>query len=151
MAGRQAGMQAGDTIRSFAMRLNQVTLPCIDYAASVAWWQRFGLTLIVESPPRYARFECPVLDGEEPATLSIHLVEAPLTSEWPAVYFEVKDVFIEVGGRCMNGIHPLGEPERQEWRWTEAWFRDPAGNRVCLYTAGQNRRFPPWRLGVQAE
>jgi 3,4-dihydroxy 2-butanone 4-phosphate synthase/GTP cyclohydrolase II len=28
------------------MRLNQVTLPCTDYAASVAWWQRFGLKLI---------------------------------------------------------------------------------------------------------
>jgi hydroxymethylpyrimidine/phosphomethylpyrimidine kinase len=51
----------------------------------------------------------------------------------------------------MNGIHPLGEPERQEWRWTEAWFRDPAGNRVCLYTAGKNRRFPPWRVGEAAD
>ena len=132
------------------MRLNQVTLPCTDYAASVAWWQRFGLKLIVDSPPKYARFECPAEEGEEPATLSIHRVEAPLAVDWPAVYFEVKDVFIEVGGRCMNGIHPLGEPERQEWRWTEAWFRDPAGNRVCLYTAGKNRRFPPWRVGEAA-
>ncbi len=132
------------------MRLNQVTLPCTDYAASVDWWQRFGLTLIVDSPPRYARFECPVFEGEEPATLSIHQVESVAPGEGVQVYFEVKDVFIEVGGRCMAGIHPLGEPERKDWRWTEAWYQDPAGNRVCLYTAGKNRRFPPWRVGAEA-
>jgi catechol 2,3-dioxygenase-like lactoylglutathione lyase family enzyme len=129
------------------MRLNQVTLPCTDYDASVAWWQRFGLKLIVNSPPRYARFECPVFEGEEPATLSLHHVERVAEVEGVRVYFEVSDVFTEVGGRCMNGIHPLGEPERKDWRWTEAWFRDPAGNSVCLYSAGKNRRFPPWRVG----
>jgi catechol 2,3-dioxygenase-like lactoylglutathione lyase family enzyme len=128
------------------MRLNQVTLPMTDYAASVAWWQRFGLKLIVDSPPKYSRFECPVIEGEEPSTLSLHLCEAMPAADWPAVYFEVKDIDIEVGGRCMAGIHPLGEPEYQSWRWTEVWFRDPAGNRVCLYTAGRNRRFPPWRV-----
>ncbi len=133
------------------MRLNQVTLPCTDYAASVNWWQRFGLTLIVDSPPRYARFECPVFEGEEPATLSLHQVEAVAPGEGVQVYFEVGDVFTEVGGRCMAGIHPLGEPERKDWRWTEAWYRDPAGNSVCLYTAGKNRRFPPWRVGSAAE
>ena len=45
-------------------------------------------------------------------------------------------------------IIPLGEPERKDWLWTEAWFKDPAGNRVCLYRAGKNRRFPPWRVGA---
>jgi hydroxymethylpyrimidine/phosphomethylpyrimidine kinase len=34
----------------------------------------------------------------------------------------------------------------QSWLWREAWLRDPAGNAVCLYHAGANRRFPPWRL-----
>lgn len=66
------------------MRLNQVTLPCADYAASAAWWQRFGLRLIVASPPRYARFECPVSGGEELATLSIHQLEAPLHERHPS-------------------------------------------------------------------
>ena len=132
------------------MRLNQVTLPCTDYAASVNWWQRFGLTLIVDSPDRYARFECPVIEGEEPSTLSLHIVEPFVPGDWPAVYFEVSDVFMEVGGRCMAGIHPLGEPERKDWKWTEAWYQDPAGNRVCLYTAGKNRRFPAWRVGAAA-
>ena len=132
------------------MRLNQVTVPLVDYEESKAFYLRLGLKLIVDSPPKYARFECPVIEGEEPSTLSLHMVDGVAPGEWPAVYFEVADVAIEVGGRCMVGIHPLGEPERQDWRWTEAWFRDPAGNRVCLFSAGQDRRFPPWRVGAQS-
>jgi hydroxymethylpyrimidine/phosphomethylpyrimidine kinase len=38
------------------------------------------------------------------------------------------------------------EPAQQPWLWYEAWLRDPAGNAVCLFNAGENRRFPPWRL-----
>jgi hydroxymethylpyrimidine/phosphomethylpyrimidine kinase len=34
----------------------------------------------------------------------------------------------------------------QRWLWREAWLRDPAGNSICLYHAGDNRRFPPWRI-----
>ena len=35
-----------------------------------------------------------------------------------------------------------------EWKVSgqPAVFTDPAGNRVCLYRAGEVRRFPPWRL-----
>jgi len=53
-----------------AMNLNQVTLPAQDYGASVAFYRRLGLRQIVDSPGRYARFECP--GG---ATLSIHVEE----------------------------------------------------------------------------
>jgi hydroxymethylpyrimidine/phosphomethylpyrimidine kinase len=41
------------------MRLNQVTVPLVDYEASVAFYKLLGLRLIVDSPPRYARFEFP--------------------------------------------------------------------------------------------
>jgi hydroxymethylpyrimidine/phosphomethylpyrimidine kinase len=36
--------------------------------------------------------------------------------------------------------------EDKRWLWREAWLEDSAGNKVCLYFTGQNRRFPPWRL-----
>ncbi|WP_254305820.1 VOC family protein [Sphingopyxis sp. BSNA05] len=39
------------------MKLNQVTVGCVDYDRSVAFYRRLGLTQIVDSPPRYARFE----------------------------------------------------------------------------------------------
>jgi hypothetical protein len=32
--------------------------------------------------------------------------------------------------------------------WREAHLRDPAGNRVCLFHAGENRCNPPWRVGT---
>ena len=41
------------------MRLNQLTLPSIDMARSSEFYQKLGLVLIVDSIPRYARFECP--------------------------------------------------------------------------------------------
>jgi hydroxymethylpyrimidine/phosphomethylpyrimidine kinase len=34
----------------------------------------------------------------------------------------------------------------QRWLWREAYLRDPAGNVLCIYHAGTNRRFPPWRI-----
>ena len=50
------------------MNLNQVTAPCVDLDASVAFYRALGLRLIVFDPPDYARFECP--DGD--ATFSVH-------------------------------------------------------------------------------
>ena len=69
------------------MRLNQVTVPCIDYAASVAFYKTLGLIQIVDSPPRYARFECPDADGGEPATFSLHHVEGWQGCDDPLIYF----------------------------------------------------------------
>jgi hydroxymethylpyrimidine/phosphomethylpyrimidine kinase len=30
--------------------------------------------------------------------------------------------------------------------WRESRLRDPAGNTIFLYKAGEARRFPPWRM-----
>lgn len=51
------------------MRLNQVTLGTTDFDASVVFYQKLGLRLIISSRGEYAQFELP--DGE--ATLSVHL------------------------------------------------------------------------------
>ena len=53
------------------MRLNQITVPLIDYDASKAFYLTLGLKLIVDSPPRYARFEMP----EGGSTFSIEKVD----------------------------------------------------------------------------
>ena len=50
------------------MNLNQITVPSLDLAKSVPFYQKLGLTLIVNSHSQYARFECPY--GE--STFSIH-------------------------------------------------------------------------------
>jgi len=38
------------------------------------------------------------------------------------------------------------EPTDQPYLWREAILHDPAGNKIKLYWAGENRRFPPWRV-----
>lgn len=122
------------------MDLNQVTLPCVDYGASVSFYKTLGLVQIVDSPPRYARFETP--GG---TTLSIHASESTLRDPGVVIYFEVEDVDDTVRRLEASGLS-FDEPAvDQRWLWREAYLKDPAGNVICIYHAGENRRYPPWR------
>ena len=121
------------------MIINQVTVSCTDYEASVAFYRKLGLTQIVDSPPRYARFETP--GG---STLSIH--EGDASDATTVIYFEVDDVDATVDELLQQGLVFDAEPVDQPWLWREAHLRDPAGNRLCIYHAGDNRRYPPWRM-----
>jgi len=127
------------------MDLNQVTLPCTDYDESVRFYKLLGLTQIVDSPPRYARFET-----SAGTTLSIHSSESIANRPDLVVYFEVPNVDLEVRKLKNQGIAFETEPTDQDWLWREAYLRDPAGNRLCIYHAGDNRLFPPWRIGEDA-
>ena len=93
------------------MRLNQVTVPCVDYEASVAFYRTLGLIQIVDSPPRYARFECPAGDGGEPATFSLHHVDGWQGSDDPLVYFEVDDLDAEHARLEAAGVSFLSSPK----------------------------------------
>ena len=123
------------------MDLNQVTLPCTDYDASVRFYRLLGLTQIVDSPPRYARFE--TLAG---TTLSVHLEDESIRSPQATIYFEVEDVDREVERLRQQGLCFESDPTDKDWLWREAYLRDPAGNLLCIYQAGENRRYPPWRI-----
>jgi hydroxymethylpyrimidine/phosphomethylpyrimidine kinase len=127
------------------MRLNQVTVPLTDYAASVAFYRLLGLKLIVDSPPRYARFELPEGDGGEPSTLSIENVDGWTGGDWPEIWFETDRLDEAVARLKAAGVAVEG-PVDTGYLWREAQLRDPAGNRIKLYFAGKNRRFPPWRV-----
>jgi len=87
----------------------------------------------------YCRFVAP--DGE--ASLSIHLGGSAGDA---AVYLETDTLDADVARLAAAGIAFETGPVDQSWLWREAWTRDPAGNRVCLYHAGVNRLDPPWRL-----
>lgn len=124
------------------MDLNQVTVPATDVAASVAFYRTLGLRLIVDSVPRYARFECP--DGH--STFSIHRVEQAPDTAGLTVFFECRDLDETVDRLKAAGLVFHSGPEDQRWLWREARLTDPSGNEICLYTAGENRRHPPWRI-----
>lgn len=122
------------------MRLNQVTYPVADVAAAKAFYQRLGLVLIVDAA-HYCRFETP--SGE---TFSIHLAADWTGTDYPLVYFEYDELDAAVDALKAKGVVFETEPADQNWLWREARLRDPSGNQICLYHAGQNRRFPPWRV-----
>ena len=127
------------------MRLNQVTVPSIDIEKSVEFYKRLGLIQIVESLPNYARFVCP--DGD--STFSIHRVERVATGEKPVVYFECDDLDQTVAELEQRCVKLDSGPLDQSWLWREAYLRDPDGNVICLYFAGENRLNPPWRIKTE--
>jgi len=124
------------------MNLNQVSLPVTDLERSAAFYRQLGFRQIVSSPPAYARFECPA--GE--STFSLHRVDHLDARQDAIIYFECEDVDALCRALTARGVTFEQAPADQPWLWREAYLRDPDGNSLCLYHAGRNRRFPPWRL-----
>ncbi len=123
-------------------RLNQVTITGKDYRKSVDFYRGIGLTQIVDSPENgYARFE--TAGG---ATLSVQIDPDETISPTTAVYLECDDLDERVELLARSGVAFEHGPRNQPWLWREARLRDPDGNIVFLYKAGEARRFPPWRM-----
>jgi len=123
------------------LRLNQVTVTGKDYAKMVDFYRKLGLTQIVDSPEnQYAQFEA---GG---ATFSIQCDPEAEIGETVAVYFECDDLDDRVERLARQGMPFEHGPRNQPWMWRESRLRDPSGNTIFLYRAGEARRFPPWRL-----
>jgi hydroxymethylpyrimidine/phosphomethylpyrimidine kinase len=122
--------------------LNQVTVAADDYAASVAFYKALGLTQIVDSPSNgYARFE-----AGNGGTLSLHYDHTFKPSSGTVVYLESADLDAWVIQLKHTGLQFSSDPQDRDWLWRDAYLSDPFGNLICLYQAGENRRFPPWRI-----
>jgi predicted enzyme related to lactoylglutathione lyase len=124
------------------VNLNQITLPVRNFEHCVAFYREMGFTLIVHSPPRYARFECP--DGD--STFSLHTVEPPINASGVVVYFECADLDDRVQRLVAAGFEFTQLPTDERWLWREARLTDPSGNTLCLFWGGENRKNPPWRV-----
>ena len=122
-------------------RLNQVTVTGTDYARSVEFYKKLGLKQIVDNPPDYARFE-----AAGGGTFSVQIDPEEKIVATTAVYFECDDLDERVEQLARNGIIFEHGPRNQPWMWREARLRDPDGNIIFLYKAGEARRFPPWRI-----
>ena len=126
------------------MNLNQVTLPVRDMEISTDFYRRLGFLQIVDTP-HYARFACP----DDGATFSLSLDEelADNKSQSGAViYFEHQELDAWVAKVQQRGIQFEQLPTDQSYLWREATLRDPSGNKIKLYWAGENRLNPPWRV-----
>lgn len=123
------------------MQLNHVTLPANNYAASVAFYQALGMTQIVAAPPRYARFE---MTGG--STLSIEVMEDGGTAGAAEIYLHCDDVDADCAAAVARGVVFDFPPRDEDYLWRRARATDPAGNRIFLFHAGANHRYPPWRI-----
>jgi hydroxymethylpyrimidine/phosphomethylpyrimidine kinase len=123
-------------------RLNQVTVTGTNYERSVDFYSRIGLQQIVDSPDTgYARFE--TAGG---VTFSVQIDPDEKIIATTAIYLECDDLDERVEQLARSGIAFEHGPRNQPWMWREARLRDPDGNIIFFYKAGENRRFPPWRM-----
>lgn len=127
------------------MNLNQVTIPSADLLKAVPFYEALGLKLIVDSRPRYVRFQCP--DGN--ATFSIHHTEQLPEGNGIHLYFECENLDEYVQELMQKGIQFEELPADTSWLWREARLKDPDNNQLILYYAGENRLNPPWRIQVE--
>ena len=125
------------------MNLNQVTIYSERPVETVEFFEKLGLRRIVDSLPRYARLEC--LDGE--STLSVHTADEVLVTNNIVLYFECNDLDDRVADLKAKGLKFEEDPTDREWLWRQAYLKDPNGNKICLFRAGENRKNPPWRVG----
>jgi hydroxymethylpyrimidine/phosphomethylpyrimidine kinase len=124
------------------LRLNQVTVTGTDYERSVDFYRRLGLQQIVDSPENgYARFE--TAGG---VTFSVQIDPDEKIIATTAIYLECDDLDQRVEQLARSGISFEHGPRNQPWMWREARLRDPDGNIIFFYKAGEHRRFPPWRV-----
>ena len=124
------------------MNLNQATIYCSKTVETAEFLKKLSLVLIVDSLPRYARFECP--DGE--STLSLQHDENAVVTNNVVLYFECDDLDGEVERLKSIGLEFDEDPTDRPWLWRQAYLKDPNGNKICLFHAGDNRKNPPWRV-----
>lgn len=122
------------------MNLNQVTLATNNIEQSKTFYQTLGFTLIVDAT-HYVRFACPQGD----ATFSLLQQDAPVNSDG-VVYFECQQLDSRVNELIERGIQFEQLPTDQRYLWREAILKDPSGNKIKLYWAGENRLNPPWKV-----
>ena len=122
------------------MELNQITLPVKNMDDAVNFYLKLGFTQIVDTP-HYSRFSCP--EGNATFSLSLESVEFENSS---VIYFEHEKLDELCADLSQRGFQFEQLPTEQRYLWKEAILKDPSGNKIKLYWAGENRLNPPWKV-----
>jgi catechol 2,3-dioxygenase-like lactoylglutathione lyase family enzyme len=122
-----------------------VTLVVSNLERSKAFYRTLGLTQIVDTPPRYARFTFP----EGDATLSIEVIEGSPPGPANAHFFFECEALDETVARLKcRGLVFQQDPTDMFYLWREARLRDPDGHDIRLYRQNSPgvRLDPPWKM-----
>ena len=122
------------------MNLNQVSLPVKNMDTATKFYRQMGFTQIVDTL-HYARFECP----GEGSTFSLSLSEGEFFNG-VVIYFEHEQLDDWVAQLKDSGVEFEQDPKDESYLWREAVLKDPSGNKIKLYWAGEDRLNPPWRV-----
>ncbi|SHE59745.1 Glyoxalase-like domain-containing protein [Marinomonas polaris DSM 16579] len=122
------------------MELNQITLPVKNMDDAVNFYLKLGFTQIVDTP-HYSRFSCP--EGNSTFSLSLESDEFENSS---VIYFEHEKLDELCADLSQRGFQFEQLPTEQRYLWKEAILKDPSGNKIKLYWAGENRLNPPWKV-----
>ncbi|HBS41981.1 MAG TPA: glyoxalase [Oceanospirillales bacterium] len=122
------------------MNLNQISIPATDMKASVGFYGMLGFPLIVDTP-HYARFRS--IEGDTSFSL---ILESDDTPNSAVIYFETDELDALYARLIKQGIVFDQTPQDMRYLWREAILHDPAGNKIKLYYAGENRLNPPWKV-----
>ncbi len=126
------------------MQMNHITIAVAELERSIIFYERLGLQIIVHSPPRYARFYVP----ENDATFSLEVMSSVGPgSDTIHIYFECRDIDATHENLIAAGFCFMQPPTDMPYLWREARLVDPDGHVLRLFSAGNNRLNPPWRLG----
>ncbi len=123
--------------------MNQVTLPVKNMEDAVNFYLVLGFTQIVDTP-HYARFSCPKGDS----TFSLSLESEDFTNG-AVIYFETEELDSLVETLVTKGIEFEQLPTEERYLWKEAVLKDPSGNKIKLFWAGENRLSPPWKVQIK--
>jgi hypothetical protein len=74
----------------------------------------------------------------------MHRVEKLPEGDGITVYFECSNLDDKVKSLATAGVNFDTFPEDKTWLWREARLRNPDGNQLILYFAGENWLYPPW-------
>jgi len=129
------------------MFLSHITLLVHDIARSKAFYQAFGLELIVDAD-HYCRFFAN-LDGQSNLTLSISHTTEPIGHSCHVGFEFTSPKALDSFAASLQarGIILSEPPQDRSWLWRDAILHDPDGHEILLFYAGENKLNPPWRVG----
>ena len=110
------------------------------YLVDIKFYLVLGFIQIVDTP-HYARFSCP--KGNSTFSLSLELEEF---KNGAIIYFETEKLDMLAESLVAKGVIFEQLPTEQRYLWKEAVLKDPSGNKIKLFWAGENRLSPPWKV-----